>query len=772
MKIKNIFYSSLITFILSMHVMVNGQSQSAHAGFFQAEGTDFILLIDESGSMCGSSVHSGRNDPDNKRNEFIKLILPDLLKSQDRGLRHRLTVIEFGSRHGASPQWQVLVSLSAFQFPVREMDEEDQRYIPRVLGCLKELTHDRNRGNTDHGAALKLALTEMQKFDQIQVPVPLGQTGVEERLKVVVLITDGKPFLPNMTEAEQLQEIREVVNHFPHENAILFVLGLNADSDYWFAGKFGDFWKNMALQTKDNKDHVGDALFIKDHKDIYVTIEPLLRQYIYNENSGGCCLDRYECPPYLKSVEFTIEYSTSYMRLQDALRIIDPNGDSVPYHYFETDKTFAKLKIEYPLQGIWKFEINKDIPCKIIWKEERGVARYVNPLPPFPVGSSNRIQFQVEGKKNDPIFLPLKQFPLDAYIYIKTPSNIEEVLNAEALDGIPGGFVSVHSYQFGEPGIYHIQFTGKTISASGEPKTVILSPLKKVTVKDSRPVSLHLNRPLSFGSILGGVEEDAVISFQSQGEDIPVQEILENRPSITGDIEFFAPKGKIAESFQIPFRYQSGDLIGHIGFNIHWQFLPEFLRGDVKGKLILNMDNKILKQKYFLKDPGTQSQLYEFIVPVSVSFLTYGFVLLAVFIPGALIFYFAFYKKRAESMSKDIPMLVYRHGNKFEPDQSVFKSLEIFKRKMIFNQKVRTPFDIPGIPDQWEPLLTVIRHRVPRGVKVTVVYEKYKANKKDKQRFQEVHLETLDNKEPAQCKIVGLEMYEMIFELKIKEKDQ
>jgi hypothetical protein len=772
MNIKEIFYTCFLTVGLFLNSLVTAQSQPVGAAPRQAEGTDFILLIDESGSMCGSSVHVGQSDPSNKRNEFIKLILMDLLKSQDMGLRHRLSVIEFGARDGTAPQWRVQVTLSAFPFPAREMDEDNENYFNRVFPRLKYLTEDRNRGNTDHGEALRLALAEMQKLDQTPVPIPLGQAGVEQRLKVVVLITDGKPFLPNMTEVQQLSEIDALVRQFPHEKIILFVLGLNADTDYWYGGGFGEFWRNVALKTSDDRNKKGDALYIKDHKEIYKTAEPMLRNYIYyNENNGDCCGDKYDCPPYLKSVEFTIEYSSSYMNIQESIRIIDPNGDTVPYHYFNTDKTFAKLKVDYPMPGTWKFEIDKNNPCKVICKEEAGTALYVGPLPPFPVNTSEKIRFRLEGKDERQIIETQKHFPLEGVIYLRKPSKEEVPLNANAAGKDPGLFETNGPYTFGEPGIYNVRFIGKTISVGGEPKIVISTPAREVMVVDSHPVTARLQRPVSLASTFGGVEEQAVISFQEQGEKVPVHEILEGRPSLTARLEVHTPAGKIADSRQIPLQYREGVLTGPIDFDISWRNLPEFLRGDIEAKLTLEMDNKLLKKKYFLKDPGTASRLYEFPIPVSASIGSYLIIALLVLVPCTLAAYFTFFRKRAESMSKDIPVLIYRHGNKFDPDLNVTKPLEILKHKMVFNKKVKTPFDIPKVPDQWEPLLTVIRHMVPRGVKVSIIYEKYKSNPIDKKRFQEVQLATLDNNDPAQHKIVGLEPYEMIFELKIKEED-
>ncbi|MCP4154446.1 MAG: hypothetical protein GY757_42370, partial [bacterium] len=274
----------------------------------------------------------------------------------------------------------------------------------------------------------------------------------------------------------------------------------------------------------------------------------------------------------------------------------------------------------------------------------------------------------------------------------------------------------------------------------------------------------------SFGSIFGGLDDNAVISFKLQGKKIPVRELLAGRPDITAGIRFRTPEGVLAESVQVPLQYKDGNLTGRLAFDIPWRFMPEFLDGDIEGKLTLNMDNKLLHKKYFLKDPGTVSRLIEFDIPVSASLLSYILILLLILVPCTLAAYFTFFKKRTKAMSKDVPILIYRDGNKFEPDPTVKKELEIFKRKLVLNKKVKTPFSIPGIPDQWEPLLTVTRHTVKKGVKVSVGYEKYKFSKKDKDRFHEIQLETRDDDDRDRHTIKGLEPYDMVFELKIKDE--
>lgn len=768
-----------VKFLLAVFVVlilnVGVRAQSSVTPPKQADGVDFILLIDESGSMCGSRVHKGQNDPGNKRNEFISLILPDILNSSTKGRSYRVSVIEFGSRYGSSAQWQAQVTLSAYEIPKRRPAENDEAYRRRVEGDLSFLSKPRSRGDSDHGQAVELAQEEIEKLNRTLVPVPVGYSGVEGRLKVIFMLTDGKPYVQKQTgqvvsDVELKREIEQVIGNLKQGEAILYVFGLNADDDYWFGQGYEAFWRNVAGATSDNQGQKGDAQFITNHERIYAQIAKILHRYTDAPPLSNLKIiegKKYDCPPYLKSIEFKIEFSRNYMRLEDTLEIKDPNGKAVPYTYFQVHKTFALLKVEGPLRGTWTFDRKKKI--EIMVNEEPQTAEYVLPVSPIPFGSSEKVVFKIPGKTPGTPFVLLPAFPLEGQITAADPVKAEQVLNAEADTQTPGNFVSTVPYRFDRQGVYKFRFSGSVITGTGEKQEVIASALHEVTVINTKPVKVLLETPSSLSSCFGTYRENVILSFYVQQQAIAVEEILKAKPGIEAELTIRRSSIKIKPAQVIPLKYEDGRLVGEVAGGIQVRYYPELFFGKLRGKLTLKMDNRILKQDYFLEDPRTLSHLYEFEIPVEEPFWLYLLLILVLLAFMALIAYFLFFKGKAEALSRDIPLLVYRHGDKFNPDHTVQKVIEVFKRKMTFNKKVRTPFDIPGLSDQWTPELTITRMGVPLGVKIKVRYERFMTNKEDKNRFEEIVMETRDNNMPYQHRIMGLEEHDMMFELKIKE---
>ncbi|MCP4146952.1 MAG: VWA domain-containing protein, partial [bacterium] len=272
-----------ICLILTLILMVcnfPGYAQATGSSSLQADGIDIILLIDESGSMGGSNVHPGKNDPLNKRNEFLELILKDIVPAAEKGKSFRISIIEFGSRYGSGPQWKVSLTKSAYKIPALRPSESWGHYKDRVKTELSPFFKDRFRGNSDHGEAVRIAKQEIEKLIRTPcLPVPIGQTGVAKRQKIVLLITDGQPYVKTLAQVPLKREIERLVGTFPDE-VILLAFGLNNSDDYWFGKGYGAFWQNVTSTTVDLQKRKGDAYFITDHDRIYQEVRFVLKKYI------------------------------------------------------------------------------------------------------------------------------------------------------------------------------------------------------------------------------------------------------------------------------------------------------------------------------------------------------------------------------------------------------------------------------------------------------------------------------------------------------------
>lgn len=741
----------------------------------QADGVDLILLIDQSGSMCGSGVHKGQNDRDNRRNEVLGKILPNVLNSATKGKCYRISVIEFGSRFGSEPRWQAKVTLSAYSIPNRLPKEDESVYQKRVAGELAHFSKPRNKGDSDHDQALQLAQDEIVTLNKTPVAIPMGFSGVEKRLKVLFMLTDGKPYVKKQTTGEVLSDtqlqnsIRQLVNDFPDKEVILFVFGLNASDDYWYGDGYGAFWQNVAASTSDNKGRKGDAQFIANQEQIHTQITKVLGDYTIEPKPDDQVpiLNTYDCPPYLKSVTFQIEFPRSYMKPTNALKVMDPNGQVLPDIYFQLFPNYALLKVDAPLHGTWRFERKKGVEVAILPQPEPQTAQYMSPVSPVPLNTTEPVVFKMPDQSAGVPFVPYPTFPVEGQINITRPDNTQQVLNAQFDPKKPGHFISTVPFLFAQLGVYKIEFSGFVVVGSGEKSKVFASALQEITVINTKPVTVRLENPESLSTSFGSFKENLVFGFYVQGQPIAVEEILKAKPSIDAELTLRLSSGKINDSQVIPLKYDGGRLVGDVSGGIPARFFPDLLLGGVKGVLTLKMDGRMLKPDYFLQDPRTLTHLYEFELPVRVSLWLYLFFISLLLGIMAVIAYLLFFKGRAQAYSKDIPILIYRHGDKFNPDPSVEKPIEITKKKMVI-KKVKIPFDIPGLSDQWVPEMTITRELIPMGVRIKLKYERFLSNPMDKDRFEEVTLETRDNTNPDQHYIRALELYNMIFQLNIK----
>ncbi|MCP4153644.1 MAG: hypothetical protein GY757_38300, partial [bacterium] len=391
--------------------------------------------------------------------------------------------------------------------------------------------------------------------------------------------------------------------------------------------------------------------------------------------------NKYDCPPYLKGIEFTIEYSSNFMNLPDTITITQPGGQNVPYPYFRSHKTFAKVKIDYPSGGIWRFDRKKNI--KLMVDEKKRPAQYVAPVSPVGVGTSMKLQFKIHGNGPGDIFKPLPNHPLEGLIKISTPDNGEDILNAAAETAQPEIYASTVPYKFAKQGKYRVRFTGTVVTPSGRKARVVESESKEITVINTRPVKVHLEEPGVLASLFGTVTGELNIAFQAQNQEIAIETILKSKPKIEAEMVINDGPDALSGIKTIPLTYENGRLAGEIEAEIPWRFYPRLLLGQLIGTITLKMDNRLLKDGYFLEDPGTSSQLYQFELKVRESLWLYLllFLLLPLLLFGV---YLLLFKMKGTGTSKEVPLLMYRHGNLFSPDTTVEEKITVFKKKMVF----------------------------------------------------------------------------------------
>lgn len=787
---RNIF-NMLMAFILLLSLV----SLPVHSqAIREAEGIDLILLIDESGSMGGYGEHPQPNDPNNKRNELLHIILPYIVESAYKGNVFRISVVEFGSRHGSSARWRPEVTLSMYKVEKSKTGESQPDYLQRVSTELSFLRNDRARGYSDHGKALDLALKEITGMINQPLPVSLGHVGVTNRLKVVFLITDGMPYVrgkdgKSLSTTGLKREIKEEMKNFPTQKVILFVFGLNDADRYWDDMGYGDFWDLIAGTTMDDKQNKGYAQFIDNQVKIIEQILPVLSKYTNPPGVEIIYGDTFDCPPYLKSLEFIVEFPHSFMKVSQVLEITQPDGNPLDTTNAREEKVTAYVHVPYPQGGVWRFN-RKDKDVRLMVKESYLEVKLLAPLSPVHLQSTHKIKFKVPGPGENNSFVQYPGFPLTANVFIETPQNTRDQLNASLSPDEPGVFVSNAGYPFSQPGQYKVEFEASIVSGSGTPLVVLKSDKETLQVTDSTPLKLVLEEPADkTGSSFGSIKREFNFGFYTIDDDkkIPLQDILKTTEKIEATVEVMDASSKVKfKRADFTLEQKNDNLTGTVEMKLPLTDILNILLNKRDMKVTVKLDNRFLKGKYFLTPPQTESSLYEFLLKIREWFWTY---LLLLLILGMIVFFIGLLVVLLgrTMCSKDIPILVYRQDS-YVPDEKFTQKIEVDKRKIKIKKGDKT-FFIPESSEVWKPKMKIKRNCTDKGVNITLTYEKFgkkpgdrkgilqfimeklkiKPRDESKERYRKVDIQTVYSRRPSKHSIKELRDNEMIFELKVKE---
>ncbi|UCH94410.1 MAG: VWA domain-containing protein [Candidatus Aminicenantes bacterium] len=784
---RNIFKLSIAFILLMVFLSVPGQAVR------QAEGIDLVLLIDESGSMGGYGEHPQPNDPNNKRNELLHIILPEIVESAYKGNVFRISVIEFGSRHGSAARWRPEVTLSMYKIEKSKTGESQSDYLQRISTELGFLRTDRTRGYSDHGKALDLAVEEINRLTNQTVPKPTGHVGVTDRLKVVFLITDGMPYVQDtrgMSVAPEglKKEIKEMVQKFPHQKAVLFVFGLNDADRYWDDKGYGDFWDLNARTTMDNKQKKGYAQFIDNHVEMIKQILPVLSRYTNPPGVNIIHGDTFDCPPYLKSLEFIVEFPRSFMKVSQVLEITQPDGNLLDTTNAREDKVKASIDVPYPQGGVWRFN-RKDKDVGLMVKVNYQTVKFLSPLSPVPLRSTHKIKFKAFGRGQNNAFVQEPGFPLTANVFIETPQDTRDQLNATMDSNDPGVFISNSGYTFNQAGQYKVEFEASTVSGSGNPLVVLKSNKENLQVTDSTPVELIMEEPMDkTTSCFGSINQGFNFGFYTTGDNkkIPLQDILDTTKKIEATIEIMDASSRVKIiSTDINLEPINDTLTGTVEMKLPFTDILNIILGKRDMNVTVTLDNDFLKDKYCLTPPQTDSSLYEFQLKVGEWFWTYLLLLIILGLIVFLIILLVILLGRT-MCSKDIPVLVYRQET-IIPDERFTQKIEVDKRIIKIKKGDKT-FFIPDSSEAWKPKMKIKRNCTDKGVNVTLIYEKFgkgpgdrkgilqflleklkiKPRDESKERFRKIDIQTSFPQRPAKHLIEELDEKEMIFELQVK----
>ena len=748
----------------------------------QADGIDFVFCLDQSGSMSGAVEHPSANDPHNRRNWLLySLVRYRLIPETASGKIFRISVVEFGSRHGSEPRYQVSQTLSNYTLEGPKAGESIPDYEQRVAGELRFLEVERKRGYSDHGKALELVGDALRSFENNPIGVSYGGHGVRDRAKIVVMVTDGLPVVRNQNGAVMAQgvlkdEIRRWIHDFPGETALL-VFGLNDADNYWIDLGYGRFWDDLAALTS-ARGQPGAGQMIRDHSNmLFEVIEKINRfmppplQPILN--------DSVDVPPYLRALRFVVEFRKPYIKLPEHLEIIQPDGAKIDLSQALVQPVQAEVIIRNPQGGVWRLPQKKATVAnrmKIIHFQENQPAKLVNPPSPVYLNQNLPIHFQVEGHGRNGFFEPFVQYPVEGIIKVRYQDPVQGVvspeipLRAEWDKGDQGLFISTTPFLFDKAGDYLVSFEGLVMTASGDKKVVFHSYDNPVIVSDKKQISARLEKPKGkIGTFFGNLKQDFEFGFYSDDVFFPAEDVLEKGDPIIFEFRISDKKDRILHSELVELEQREGRLAGRVQHSLGWRQSLNLLFGRFRGQLKLMVDNRNFKDDYVYGTSGAAFELYRPERKIGLDWLSLILLLgpLLVLAGGLLWLAYLFLIHRLIKLSPFTPVIHYRVDDPFDNNPHVNWKKTVPMKYADKQGAVR--LDLPDSTETWKPRLTVKRLFQANGVRVKLTYGAYGRKKSDKDYLVNQILTTRKNDtEPGKQPVVGLEDKNLIFELHIK----
>jgi len=222
-----------------------GTTSAASPSDVAYSGLDFLLIIDQSGSMCGQAcpvLERAQNavptDKDGARFDVAVSAVQRLLEWRQAVAPEvpvNISVIFFGDKALVVKDW---IELSA----ATDANTRAALIDPNRGIFAKVAYNGKNQGNTDFAAAFDLARAQMDK-------APVAAPG-SRHLRAILTLTDGKPCTRLRCDEqganEQFAHVRDVVKAFPSPEYELYLIGFegtDAKSKFW--DQYGKTWMDI-----------------------------------------------------------------------------------------------------------------------------------------------------------------------------------------------------------------------------------------------------------------------------------------------------------------------------------------------------------------------------------------------------------------------------------------------------------------------------------------------------------------------------------------------
>ncbi|MCP4347527.1 MAG: VWA domain-containing protein [Desulfobacterales bacterium] len=451
-----------IIFCFILVILVTGFTLPAIAQT-SLKGLDLVVIVDQSGSMTSRKKSRQPSDPRGVRNDMALVILNSLkLNATANKVTHRLCVVSFGSK-------------SRLDLPLTEVSENNYDKLHKQLNSSLS---DQNMGNTHFQAAFEDA---RQVFDNVH----FNRT----RERVIVLITDGSPYIANIRLKNYITDLKRFIkDKFPHPDYKFHVFALNdPQSTYW--ERYGDLWKEL---THNNAVKLENS----DEKNIFLTLNKFMNDLLAtpSEHVEPSTYDNLIIPPYLETIVFNVLYTDSATRI-----LLYPPDRDEPLtdriSYMNMGKTIQAITIRRPEPGKWRIAPKPDSEVDVYMQKFFPRGKLLKPGPDEKIRQyrTTKVHYQVVDSDDRPI-KELPNYPFQLGLKLIKPDNKVEIVQMwRSSDQDP--FETLRDIDCDIPGVYRTEVSIATKDLTGRTVSIFQDKYSSFVVEGTTLIRCVVERP-------------------------------------------------------------------------------------------------------------------------------------------------------------------------------------------------------------------------------------------------------------------------------------
>jgi hypothetical protein len=388
-----------------------------------------------------------------------------------------MAVVEFGDRA------EVVLPITTIEARSQEDWTPQESDLVARLNEYKGERQGRNLGNTNHQAAFILA---RDLFDEMEAE------DNSPRLKVIIVLTDGRPCIGTVNPdtgargcrpwVSHLAELRDSVvpEHFPAEEYHIYVAAINDSSDsYWPDTR--KYWEGIAESHDGRAEKVSSlneigSFFSRALSELLIqlphpsTVLPPVPPIPEQAESGF-----YPVIPYLQLIRFSIYKSdpTDWINLEEVGTLLDVSESSsdgrISVVGNDPSTMYGQIEVLRPQPGQWRIQKPPDSNVIV---EVQGILfnpELISPKGEYPRGVAARVELNLVDSNGE--FVTGYDNPLYALKVVATMRTDQGERTLDLAQEQPGVYAGLFAPRM--PGIHTVHLRATSHDPDGNEFTVM-----------------------------------------------------------------------------------------------------------------------------------------------------------------------------------------------------------------------------------------------------------------------------------------------------------